>query len=205
MIMSRFTLLCKVLVLAGFLFYVNPLLSSEGNNWIGDAGARSNIQLLWKQAEVMCGPQSLWQIAHVYGKTYSLNAIASMAGTDLQCGTTVQGMLDACKKIGLPAEAVKTNLRRLVSDSRVAILLLDTDDIMHYVILDRIGEDEVRLLDANKFRNLSFKEFQSMWNGYAILIGHHEGQRADCARLYLGTDSYTYFQQSGNKSNLYEI
>ena len=135
----------------------------------------------------MCGPNCIWQIAKAFGMDCNFKSIAELAGTDVRRGTTVKGIVNACKKIGLPAEAVKTNLRKLARDSRVAILLLDTGDIMHYVILDRIGEDQVRLLDAHKSRNISVKELQSMWNGYAILIGHHEGQRADCTHWSLGT------------------
>jgi hypothetical protein len=42
--------------------------------------------------------------------------------------------------IGLPAKAVRTTIDKLSGDPRVAILLLETDELMHDVILDRIGD-----------------------------------------------------------------
>jgi len=60
--------------------------------------------------DTMCGPNCIWQIARAYGKDYSLKDIAQFAGTNAIRGTTVKGLVEACRKIGLPAKAVKTNV-----------------------------------------------------------------------------------------------
>lgn len=126
--------------------------------------------------EMMCGPNCLWQIGRAFGKTHSLGAIAHMAGTRPPTGTTVAGMLEAAEKMGLPAVAVKTNIRTLSKDARVAILLLTLKAGNHYVILDTIEDGEVRLLDGAKFRNLSTDQLTSVWKGYAILVGGEKGR-----------------------------
>ena len=135
---------------------------------------------------VMCGPNCLWQIAHVHGKEYSLEMIETLAQTDPQKGTTIKCMIGAAKQMGFEVEGVKTNIKAIARDPRIAILLLNLRETTHYVILDKVGVKEVRLLDGVKFRNLSFSELESVWDGYAILFGHHEGCQTDGLQCYLG-------------------
>jgi len=110
-----------------------------------------------------------------------------MAGTNLHNGTPVKGMVESARKMGLQAQAVKVNIKTLSRDSRIAILLLNLREGNHYAILDKIENNKVRLLDSDKFRNLSIRELQSIWNGYAILIGDEVNHRPDHIRRYFGT------------------
>jgi len=140
----------------------------------------------WGVPDFMCGPRCLWQIAHVYGKEHTLNSIARMAGTDLRQGTTVSGMLNACRKMDVEAIAVKTNIRLLATDPRVAILLAETKDANHFVILDSVNGNSVRLLDGCTFRDISVDKLNAMWNGYAILIGASDNHTTDWIQLASG-------------------
>jgi hypothetical protein len=135
---------------------------------------------------VMCGPCCLWQIARVYGKACSLDAIRSKAQTDPREGTTMRGMIEAAHEIGLEAAGVKMNIRTLTQDPRTAVLLLNVGGNGHYVILDRIANDRVRLLDGPKFRDLSVDQLKSLWDGYAILIGRRGTSDAGRLRMRLG-------------------
>lgn len=148
---------------------------------------RSRARTPMFRLDTMCGPNCVWQIAKALGKDCTPKDIAEFAGTNASQGTTIKGLVQACKTIGLPAEAVRTNLNGLRGDSRVAILLLETNDLMHYVILDRIGDNQVRLLDANKFQDLSIEELKSSWAGCAILVGHNEGRPPSRLLSYLAT------------------
>ena len=134
----------------------------------------------------MCGPNCVWQIAKAFGKDFTPKEIADFAGTNTNRGTTIKGIVEACKKIGLPVEAVKTNLQELTADPRVPILLLDDNNLMHYVILDNIGEDKVCLLDGSKFRDISIKELKSIWDGYAILVGNNDKPLKERIQRYFG-------------------
>jgi hypothetical protein len=123
------------------------------------------------EPDMMCGPNCLWQISRAFGKSYSLGAVKYMTGMTIKDGTTVAGILDAAQAMGLKAIAVKTDVAALARDRRPAILLLRLVHGNHYVILDKAGENSIRLLDADKFRSLSKDDLASIWDGYAILIG----------------------------------
>ena len=124
--------------------------------------------------DMNCGPNCLWQILHCYKKDYLLTTIIDAAGTSASKGTTMQGMVNAALKFGLPAMAVKVDIRALIEDSRIAILLLNLKKSGHYVIFDSISDSDnrIRLLDGNKFIDLSIDELMEIWDGYAIMIGH---------------------------------
>jgi hypothetical protein len=120
----------------------------------------------------LCGPNCLWQVARAFGKRCSLHDVGVYAETSACRGTTVEGMLKACARLGLPAQAVRTTAKKLAADPRVAILLLEPNDLTHYVILDEMDGAQVRLLDATTFREMSLDELKSVWAGVAILIGN---------------------------------
>jgi hypothetical protein len=120
----------------------------------------------------LCGANCLWQVARAFGKNCSLHDVGLYAETSACRGTTVEGMLKACAKLGLPAQAVRTTTAELAADPRVAILLLEPNDLMHYVILDKVDGTQVCLLDAAQFRVLSAEELKSVWAGVAILVGN---------------------------------
>jgi predicted double-glycine peptidase len=123
--------------------------------------------------DVMCGPNCLWQVSRAFGKSHSLGSIAYIAEITPQKGTSIHGMLKALTEMQLPAVAVKTNIRTLRQDPRVAVLLLELEESRHYVILDRIANNTVRLLDGGSLKNLSTNELESIWKGHAILIGEN--------------------------------
>ncbi len=124
----------------------------------------------------LCGPTCLWQVARARGQECSLQDVGVYAETSLCGGATVEGMLKACAKLGLTAQAVKTTIETLADDPRVPILLLESNNLTHYVILDGIRDNEVRLLDGAHFRTMARDELKSLWTGVAILIGNPPAQ-----------------------------
>lgn len=133
--------------------------------------ASTDLQSMELRLNTMCGPNCIWQIAKAHGIECTLEDIAKNAGTNPIDGTTVNGMLESCKKIGLQAQAVKTNIKTLSEDPRVAIVLLKSNKLMHYMIIDEINDKDIRLLDATKFAVISRDQFKTFWSGVAILIG----------------------------------
>lgn len=140
----------------------------------------------WDELDVLCGPNCLQQIAYAYGENYSLQVIINMAGTNPKDGTSIKGMVDAASKMGLRAMPVKINIKSLIELKCVVILLLRSENIGHYVIFDKIEDGQIRILDGYKFRNLSTRELQSIWDGYAILIGDYENINSNNTRRYIG-------------------
>jgi hypothetical protein len=171
--------LCVFLVVA----VADSVLCSAEHDTTSRSGAKPGVFRL----NTMCGPNCVWQIARASGKDCSPRDIAKFAGTDPFRGTTIQGLVEAARKIGLQAKAVKTNIKVLAQDPAVAILLLTVKEVKHYVILDKAENGNVRLLDGDGFRNISVHQLESIWQGHAILIGGHEGTGADSLERYFGT------------------
>ncbi len=174
-----------------FLFTVaySNTVSDSSKNIASPSHSNSDVLRL----DTMCGPNCLWQIAKAFGKDCTPLDIAKYAGTDVYRGTNIKGLLEACKRIGLPAEAVQTDLKRLNEDPRVAVLLLNTGKLNHFVILDKINDSKVRLLDSTRFREMSFNDLKSIWDGYAILVGRSNINQLGQVHRYVGRS----FQISG--------
>jgi hypothetical protein len=136
---------------------------------------------------IMCGPSCLWQIAHAYGKSSSLDAIRTQAQTDPRNGTTMEGMVEAAHYLGLPAVVVQTDIYSLKQDPRTAILLLKIGANGHYVILDKIESRAVRVLDGGVFHTLSMSQLKSAWKGYAVLVGQAPTSDTGGSRRRFGT------------------
>jgi ATP-binding cassette subfamily B protein len=185
--MKRQVLLYVTIFTVAKLFLTLPLYATDKNITSQITTEQSGQDEFFDiKIDMMCGPNCLWQISRAFGKMYSLGSIGNMAGTNLQNGTPVKGMVDAARKMGLQAQAVKVNIKTLSRDSRIAILLLNLREGNHYAILDKIENNKVRLLDSDKFRTLSIRELQSIWKGYAILIGDQENHRKDRFQRYFG-------------------
>ena len=184
----RTVFLCIIFSLAELVFHY-PLVAAVDTSRANADDIINNLPFPWAVPDSYCGPRCLWQIAYVYGRNYSLNAIASLADTQIERGTTLEGMVEACTKMGLEAKVVKTNIRALARESRVAIMLLyfTGGENGHYVILDKIDGTQVRLIDGNSFRHLSLKQLELVWrDGYAILIGHNDNSGTGRLKLHMG-------------------
>lgn len=126
---------------------------------------------------MMCGTNCLWQICKVAEINCSLGAISNYIEMTPEKGASLGGMVRGARKLGFQAEAVKTDIVALESDRRIAILLLTLNDFGHYVLLDKIEGDDIRLLDSDKFRTISRRDLSSIWSGTAILIGENTANK----------------------------
>jgi Flp pilus assembly protein TadD len=122
----------------------------------------------------MSAANCLWQIACLFGKEHTLSEVAALCQIDPERGISLRGLAGGAKDMGLEAAVVRTSLRGLARDSRLAILFLD----LHWlhrsgraVILDSQGDKKVALLDGTVLRTLTLTEFKSSWHGFAVLVG----------------------------------
>jgi len=118
---------------------------------------------------MMCGPECLWLVAHLYGKEVSLEKLVRMAGTDPHSGTSVEDIIRVCRQLGLPAEAVETDLDSLLWDPRRDILLVSNNS--HYVLLLGADEENVFVADGRGRRAIDGGAFSNYWGGVAIAVG----------------------------------
>jgi len=119
--------------------------------------------------EVLCGPRCLWLVAHLRGVDVSLETLVKTAATDPRAGTTVANMVRTLVSLGIPAEAIRTNLKDLNADGRLAILMVNENS--HYVLFERADSAGVHIVDAAERRRMTYAEFQNWWGGIAIMAG----------------------------------
>ena len=123
----------------------------------------------------MCGPNCLWQVARLFGKNVELSQMAYSCNVIDQRQASLWDLVETAKGLGLDAVAVKTNCRGLREEPRVAILHIfvdiGTELCGHYVLLDSITENHVRIVDGRRLINMDVGVFKSHWDGYAVLIG----------------------------------
>lgn len=139
-----------------------------------------------RRIDSMCGPYCLWQVSRAFGKDYSVNAIMKIADTSALEGTTIDAMVRTIHEMGLFAVAAKTKIKALAQDPSVAILLLHYDDCRHYVILDKVEEDHIRVLDGSEFHDITLGQLKSLWKGHAILISNKSQPAVASTQRHVG-------------------
>lgn len=166
--------ICTLLITCifhGLVLSDDVLCSSSNDGTSKETYSIDHYGDMKQSVDMNCGPNCLWQIMRVYNKDYSFKQIVDAAGTSGFKGTSIKGMVSAANEIGLPAIAIKTNLKNIIKDRRIPILMLNLDQSGHYVILDSVENDRVRILDSYRFIELSMDELSEIWDGYAIMIG----------------------------------
>jgi len=162
--------------IGALLLSTTATLGSEGSMPAQESNQNAAEDVVFGfESDMMCGPNCLWQITYAYGKDYSLRELKDMSSTDMIKGTTIEGMCEAVRQMGLQVQAVQGDVEALRRDSRTAVLLVNLGTYNHYLILDRIDKNMVRLLDGGRFVDMTVKELRSIWKGYMIFVGNGGG------------------------------
>jgi ATP-binding cassette subfamily B protein len=119
-----------------------------------------------------CGAACLASVAACYGLHIPLSRIRQYAGTDKQ-GTSLYGLMEASRQLCFQAKGIKAvadNLRELPLP---AIFHLNLESGMqHFVVVYRIGETSVRLMDParGKMIRQPVAAFKKRWSGVVLLL-----------------------------------
>ena len=114
-----------------------------------------------------CAVACLGMVTRYYGHKVSLSFIRDAAGTATQ-GTTLTGIVDGGRAVGLDVEAVHVSKDRFDEMSLPAIVHYKG---YHWVVLYDISEKEVRVADpAIGLRQIDREEFIHDFTGYAALV-----------------------------------
>lgn len=125
-----------------------------------------------------CGAACLAMIASFFGKNLSIAQVRDLAGTDIE-GTNFKGLLEASKKYGLKAKAVKGESSSITSSlpipfiAHMHIQRSQDDWIDHYVVVRRITKKRIEIWDPDplyKKQKVSYPIFLDWWTGYAIFF-----------------------------------
>ena len=121
----------------------------------------------------MCGPYTLCQVAERYGKVFDPDVVAKLSKTTEQ-GTTMKGLADAAYQLGMKVVGQKTTYSSLNQLTPPLIALVKVQDNIvtnHFIVIDKIEANQIEIWDVNKGYEIYSKEkFESMWEGYVLLI-----------------------------------
>lgn len=122
-----------------------------------------------------CAAAAICSIARHYGRDIPLTVIRESAGTGA-LGTSVKGVLDACRTLGFEAGAYRVPEKDTAPLARLtvpAILhVINRKGDLHFVVLYGIGEKKATIMDPAKGRHIRLKlsELRDMWTGYLVIM-----------------------------------
>lgn len=127
-----------------------------------------------------CGAAALCSVARYYGRDIPLTIIREASGTD-RAGTTVKGLIDACRVLGFIGQGYRSPdrdtapLRKLHTPAILHTVKKNGD--LHYLVLYRAGSRRVRVMDPalGRHRSLTYEALQRIWSGYLVVISPDPG------------------------------
>ena len=120
-----------------------------------------------------CGAACLASISAHYGLRLPIARIRQMASTD-QKGTNILGLVEASKKLGFSAKAVKGDPDAVFEVPRPAIahVIVGNQKLQHYVVVYRADKSGVKVMDPGKgtMEWMPKEEFEAMSTGIFLLL-----------------------------------
>ena len=122
-----------------------------------------------------CGAACLAMVAEHFGYSQSINVFRELTSTD-DNGTSIYGILQAAKQIGLLGEALNGSVDELIqgiSDSSVKVPFIahiKTDEnYYHYIVISEINNDYLSVLDPARGKyTISKDDFNEKWTGNIV-------------------------------------
>src|ERR1700747_2541896 len=117
------------------------------------------------------GVACLTAVASHYDMRLSVAQIRQLTGTD-QGGTSIFGLVQASKQLGIIAKSVKAKTDELAGIAFPAIAhVLLRGKHFHYVVVLRIKKSRVTVMDpaTGRFSRYPIHQFEQMWTGGLVL------------------------------------
>lgn len=124
--------------------------------------------------ETDCGAACIASVARFYGRNIPIAVIRENAGTSF-AGTTIKGIIDACREIGFKAEGYKSpekDMLALEAVGRPLILhLVNRREDLHFVVLYRCGRKKSTIMDpaTGSTERIATDELKRQWTGYLVM------------------------------------
>lgn len=119
-----------------------------------------------------CGAACLASVGIYYGLKMPIARIRQYAFTNKN-GTTVLGMIEACKKLGLTGKGVMAEIEALDIVAKPVIAHVVIKKVYtHYIVIYKTTKKTVTYMDPidGEFHTESKEQFKRMWSGVLILI-----------------------------------
>ncbi|MBR0222842.1 MAG: peptidase domain-containing ABC transporter, partial [Bacteroidales bacterium] len=122
-----------------------------------------------------CAAACIASIARHYGEAVPLTVIREASGTSL-AGTSIKGILDACREIGFRAAAYKSDDKKMDSLQNLAepviLHIRDDRDDLHFVVLESLNRRHARIMDPSLGKSVKIpaEKLQAQWTGYLVTM-----------------------------------
>ena len=134
-----------------------------------------------------CAAACMASVARHYGQDIPLSVIREASGTSL-AGTSIKGILDACREIGFRAMAFKSDEKQLESlyglTEPVILHIVNKQGDLHFVVLYALNARYARVMDPEwgKRRRLPTAELREAWTGYLVTMAPDPENKGETAR-----------------------
>jgi hypothetical protein len=126
--------------------------------------------LKFSKAKYMCGPNCLALISYALGNPVSVEKVAELAGTNMLKGTTMSGLAQAARSLGLKVKGKKMSLGAYKKIKSPVIIHLNINN-GHYAVLQSYNSDGTfSVIDCPVTRVLSEEELKKQYSGHALFV-----------------------------------
>lgn len=122
-----------------------------------------------------CAAACIASIARHHGEAVPLTVIREASGTSA-AGTSIKGILDACRTIGFHAAAYKSDEKKLESlyglSDPVILHTTDKRGDLHFIVLESLTPKRARVMDPGigKTVRMSPERLKEQWTGYLVTV-----------------------------------
>ena len=141
-----------------------------------------------------CAAACIASIARHYGEDVPLTVIREASGTSL-AGTSIKGILDACRAIGFHAAGYKSDDKRLESlyglSEPVILHIVNRHGDLHFVVLESLTPHKARIMDPGlgKHVQVPAEQLRKEWTGYLVTMKPEPESAQAAARKHPGRQS----------------
>lgn len=122
-----------------------------------------------------CAAACIASVARHYGRDIPLSVIREASGTS-QAGTSIKGILDACRSAGFRAAAYKSEEKQLeqlygLPDPLILHTVNGRGDL-HFVVLYALSARRARIMDPERGKTvrISAEQLRTQWTGYLVTM-----------------------------------
>ena len=122
-----------------------------------------------------CAAACIASIARYYGEAVPLTVIREASGTSA-AGTSIKGILDACREIGFHAVGYKSDEKRLESlyglTEPVILHVVNRKGDLHFIVLHSLTPRQARVMDPGigKTVKIPTGQLREEWTGYLVTM-----------------------------------
>ena len=122
-----------------------------------------------------CAAACIASVARHYGQDVPISLIRERSGTS-QAGTSIKGILDACRAIGFQATGYKSDDKSFAAlaglQEPVILHIINEREDLHFVVLYGLRGAKARVMDPSrgKMLNIPVARLREQWTGYLVTL-----------------------------------